>query len=84
MWYPLSLSLSLSVCVYFIYFYFVFLFQGLGFPLHMDSVPPFDLTLDMVVDHLGPSDRPVTFLHHDAKKGFGMTETKAALHVRRF
>jgi len=30
---------------------------GQGFPLHRDSVPPFDLTLDYVVDHVGPEVR---------------------------
>jgi hypothetical protein len=30
---------------------------GHGFPLHRDSVPPFDLTLDFVLDHVGPQVR---------------------------
>lgn len=31
------------------------MFAGRGFPLHRDSVPPFDLTLDFVLDHVGPA-----------------------------
>lgn len=40
----------------------IWIMSGEGFPMHMDSVPPFDLTLDLVLDHFGPSPRPVTFV----------------------
>lgn len=33
-----------------------------GFIYHTDSSPPFDLTLDFVIDHEGPSSRPVYFI----------------------
>ncbi|ELR23396.1 uncharacterized protein ACA1_069810 [Acanthamoeba castellanii str. Neff] len=40
----------------------IWILKGHGFPLHRDSVPPFDLTLDFVLDHVGPQPRPVTFI----------------------
>jgi len=40
----------------------IWILKGKGFPLHRDSVPPFDLTLDFVLDHVGPQPRPVTFI----------------------
>jgi len=40
----------------------LWIMKGQGFPLHRDSVPPFDLTLDYVVDHVGPESRPITFI----------------------
>jgi hypothetical protein len=39
---------------------------GRGFEIHVDSVPPFDLTLDIVVDHAGPQLRPVSFARRQA------------------
>lgn len=40
----------------------LWIMKGDGFPMHTDSVPPFDLTLDLVVDHMGTCHRPVTFV----------------------
>ena len=39
----------------------IFIKQGPGFIYHTDTSPPFDLTLDLVVDHRGPAPRPVYF-----------------------
>lgn len=39
----------------------IFIDKGPGFAYHKDSSPPFDLTLDIVIDHQGPSPRPVYF-----------------------
>jgi len=36
--------------------------KGPGFGQHTDSSPPFDLTLDMCIDHQGPDQRPIYFL----------------------
>ena len=55
--------------------------QGPGFPMHRDSVPPFDLTLDLCIDHIGTAPRPVTFLQHNDKRGFGIESTTASLEV---
>src|SRR5689334_8478776 len=46
---------------------------GRGFPMHTDSVPPFDLTLDICIDHEGPDSRPISFVRNNkAGKKFGV------------
>jgi len=54
---------------------------GEGFPMHMDSVPPFDLTLDLVVDHFGPSHRPVSMVRPNSRILPTVTEDTLSLEV---
>jgi hypothetical protein len=51
-----SASLALSI----------FIKKGPGFQYHTDTSPPFDLTLDLVVDHYGAS-RPIYFVFPNEK-----------------
>jgi len=50
----------------------LWIMKGEGFPLHTDSSPPFDLTMDIVVDHEGPEHRPVTLMRRTGL--FGVEE----------
>ena len=47
----------------------IFIKSGPGFVYHTDTSPPFDLTLDLVVDHQGESPRPLYFSRKDAARG---------------
>lgn len=47
----------------------LFIRPGPGFIFHTDTSPPFDITLDVVVDHEGPSTRPLYFTRPDPKGG---------------
>jgi hypothetical protein len=38
----------------------VFIESGVGFEAHTDASPPFDVTLDLVVDHVGSDHRPIS------------------------
>jgi len=57
----------------------IWVMKGDGFPLHTDSSPPFDVTLDIVVDHGGSEDRPITLLRPKGK--FVVEEETHALHL---
>ena len=46
----------------------VFIEHGQGFEPHTDSSPPFDLTLDLVVDHTGNDHRPISVCHADGSE----------------
>jgi len=52
--------------------------QGAGFPIHTDTVPPFDITLDLVIDHQGPTPRPITFVK---RRGGSVVEETLSLNV---
>jgi len=45
----------------------LWIMKGEGFPLHTDSSPPFDITMDIVVDHEGSEHRPVTLMRRTSK-----------------
>jgi len=45
----------------------LWIMKGEGFPLHTDSSPPFDLTMDLVVGHEGREKRPVTLCRRGTK-----------------
>ena len=47
----------------------IFIKSGRGFVYHTDTSPPFDLTLDLVVDHEGTSSRPIYFSRKDKARG---------------
>ncbi len=55
-------SLSLSI----------FIQKGPGFIYHTDSSPPFDLTLDIVADHVGREPRPVFVVRPASRQGGGV------------
>jgi hypothetical protein len=62
----------------------VWIMSGKGFPLHTDTVPPFDITLDLVVDHVGETSRPITFVRRSKEKGKekkGIVEETISLEV---
>lgn len=47
----------------------IFIRPGQGFIFHTDTSPPFDITLDIAVDHVGPSTRPLYFTRPNPKGG---------------
>eukprot|EP00163_Fabomonas_tropica_P031976 TRINITY_DN780_c0_g2_i2.p1 TRINITY_DN780_c0_g2~~TRINITY_DN780_c0_g2_i2.p1 ORF type:complete len:785 (-),score=212.39 TRINITY_DN780_c0_g2_i2:165-2246(-) len=56
----------------------IYIVKGPGFVMHRDSNPPFDVTLDLVIDHQGPYDRPVNFVKRNPQgKGGVGPETMA-------
>jgi len=58
----------------------LWIMKGEGFPLHTDSSPPFDLTMDIVVDHIGAEHRPVSLMRKTGT--FGVEEmTVSTLQV---
>jgi len=61
----------------------LWIMKGDGFPLHIDSVPPFDITLDIVVDHRGIERRPIHLLRktdslwENGVKGFAVNSVES-------
>jgi len=52
----------------------IWIHPGPGFVIHTDSNPPFDLTLDVAVDHNGLTPRTLNFVKKNPKGQVPITE----------